>query len=135
MTGRQWLRKQPLIYYWIPLIAWMGLIFYLSSKPDFPRPEADWLEDLVGVGAHVFLFGGLAVLWARLLGRRRRPLILAFLFTLLYALSDEFHQSFVPGRHADPLDLLWDGVGAVLALLAWAWLQGRSAKATENRQP
>ena len=123
MSVRQWLRRQPLIYYWIPLVAWMGLIFYLSAQPDFPRPEADWLGDLIGVVVHAFLFGVLAVLWARLLGERRHALVLAFLLTMLYALSDESHQSFVPGRHPDPLDLLWDGIGAAVALGAWAWFR------------
>jgi VanZ family protein len=103
----------------------MGLIFYLSAQPDFPRPEADWLGDLIGVVGHAFLFGVLAVLWARLLSKRRHALILASLLTMLYALSDEFHQSFVPGRHADPLDLLWDGIGVAAALGAWAWLRRR----------
>jgi VanZ family protein len=126
MTARQWLRRQALIYHWIPLIAWMGLIFYLSAQPDLPRPEADWLGDFVGMGGHAFVFGVLAVLWARLLGTRRHRLLLAFLLTMLYAVSDEFHQSFVPGRHTDPLDVLWDGVGAILALVLWACLRRRS---------
>lgn len=127
MTARQWLRQQPLIYLWIPLLAWMGLIFYLSAQPDLPRPATDWLGDVIGMGGHAFVFGVLAVLWARLLGKRRHPLLLAFLLTMLYALSDEFHQSFVPGRHTDPLDLLWDGAGAALALGLWAWFRRRSS--------
>jgi VanZ family protein len=135
VTARQWLRQRPLFYYWIPLIAWMGLIFFLSAQPDFPRPGVDWLGELIGIGVHTLLFGALAILWARLLAGRRHPLLLAFLLTMVYALSDEFHQSFVPGRHADPLDLVWDGLGAVLALWAWAWLQSRSARAPEKQTP
>jgi VanZ family protein len=98
----------------------MGLIFFLSAQPDFPRPETGWLEDLLGIGAHMFLFGVLAVLWVRALRKQRWAIFLAFLLTMLYALSDEFHQAFVPGRTADPLDLVYDGLGAALALCAWA---------------
>lgn len=127
MTLRRWLHQHPLFTLWLPLVAWMGLIFCLSAQPDFPHPEVDWLEGLIGIGAHMFLFGVLAVLWARSLQGQRRTLLLAFLLTMLYALLDEFHQSFVPGRTADPLDLVYDGLGAALALGAWAWLQHRRA--------
>jgi VanZ family protein len=123
MTARKWLHRHPIIYYWLPVVVWMGLIFYLSAQPDLPRLEAGWVGELIGVGAHAFVFGVLGVLWARVLGTRPHALPLAFLLTMLYALTDEFHQSFVPGRHADPLDLLYDAVGAALALVAWAWLQ------------
>ncbi len=128
MTVRHWLRQHPVFYLWLPLVAWMGLMFFLSAQPDFPHPEVDWLEDLIGIGAHMFLFGVLAVLWARALQDRRRTLLLAFLLTMLYALLDEFHQSFVPGRTADPLDLVYDGLGAALALGVWTWLQHWSAR-------
>jgi VanZ family protein len=123
LTVRQWLRQHPLFYLWLPLLVWMSLIFFLSAQPDFPRPKASWLEDLIGIGAHMFLFGVLAVLWARAFQGQRRALFVAFLATMLYALLDEFHQSFVPGRTADPLDLVYDGLGAAIALGVWAWLR------------
>jgi VanZ family protein len=97
----------------------MALIFFLSAQPDFPHPETGWLEDVMGIGAHMFLFGVLALLWVRPLGGQWWAILLAFLLTMLYALSDEYHQSFVPGRTADPLDLLYDGIGAALVLCAW----------------
>ncbi len=124
MTIRHWLRQHRVFYLWLPLAAWMGLIFFLSAQPDFPHPEVGWLENLIGIGAHMFLFGVLALLWARALQGRHRTLLFAFLLTMLYAFLDEFHQSFVPGRTADPLDLVYDGLGAVLVLGAWTWLQG-----------
>ena len=127
MTIRYWLRRYPLLYLWGPLAVWLGLIFFLSAQPDFPHPETGWLESLMGIGAHIFLFGVLAVLWARTLREQRRAIFLAFLLTMLYAFSDEFHQAFVPGRTPDPLDLVYDGIGAALALCAWAWLVRRLA--------
>lgn len=117
--------RVPLLTIWLPVGLWMGLIFYLSAQPDLPHPESGWADLLVSSAGHMFVFGVLAVLWARALDGRRRALVLAFTFTLIYALLDEFHQSFVPGRHADPLDLVCDGAGAALALGGWAWLKLR----------
>lgn len=113
------------LYTWLPLIAWMGLIFYLSAQPDFPHPEVDWARKVFSNGAHLFVFGVLAVLWARALGARRRDLWIALALTVLYALSDEFHQAFVPGRTPDPLDVLVDALGAAVGLALWRWRQRR----------
>ncbi len=117
----EYMRRRPLLYYWLPLVGWMGLIFFLSAQPDFPQPQARWLDRLLSYGAHMFLFGVLAVLWVRALGQRSPAWLVALALTAAYALSDEFHQSFVPGRCADPVDLLWDLLGALLALGLWAW--------------
>lgn len=125
MAAWQWLRRRPLLYLWMPLLAWMGLIFYLSAQPDLPHPDAGWVDLLLSSGAHAFVFGVLAILWARVLGERRHAVLVALALTMLYALSDEFHQVFVPGRHADPWDLLCDGVGAALALSLWLGWQRR----------
>ena len=105
----------------------MGLIFYLSSQPDLPQTDTHWLDLVLSSTAHAFVFGVLAVLWARLLDQHRQGLLLTFALTMLYALSDELHQTFVPGRHADPWDLVCDGVGAVLALSLWALWQRRGS--------
>lgn len=125
MTARQWLRRHPLIYFWLPLVAWMGLIFYLSAQPDLPHPATGWADLLVSSTAHFFMFAVLAVLWARTLQANPRARLLALALTLLYALSDELHQAFVPGRTPDPLDLLCDACGALLGLWGWARLQRR----------
>lgn len=125
-AGRR-LHPRAWLYRWLPLLAWMGLIFFLSAQPDLPNPETGFLGELLSSGAHVFVFGVLAVLWARVLGARPRGWLLAFALTIVYALSDEFHQAFVPGRHSDGWDLLCDALGAGLALLAWAWLRRRKA--------
>ena len=119
MAAWQWLRGRPFLYLWMPLLAWMGLIFWLSAQPDLPHPEMGWADQVFSSGAHAFVFGVLAVLWLRALGGRRHAWLVALALTALYALSDEFHQMFVPGRLADPWDLLCDGAGAALALILW----------------
>jgi VanZ family protein len=127
-SGWRWLRRRPLLYLWLPVVAWMGLIFYLSAQPDLPHPETGWANLLASGGAHALVFAVLSVLWARALEHRPRAWFPALALTLLYALSDEFHQAFVPGRTPDPLDLLWDGCGAVLGLWGWARWQRREAR-------
>lgn len=120
------LHDRPL-YRWLAVLAWMGLIFFLSAQPDLPHTEIGWADMLISGGAHAFVFGVLALLWARAFGQRRWALPVAFVLTALYALSDEFHQAFVPGRHPDAVDLLCDACGAVLGLWAWAWWQRGSS--------
>jgi VanZ family protein len=117
--ARQWLRRHPFLHLWLPLLAWMGLIFYLSAQPDLPHPDVGWADLLVSNGAHATVFGVLAVLWARALEEHPRTLLVALALTLLYALSDEFHQAFVPGRNPDPWDLAFDGLGAAVGLGLW----------------
>lgn len=103
----------------------MALIFILSAQPDLPHPASGWMDLLISSAAHAFLFGVLALLLGWALAPYRRGLPFALLLATLYALSDEFHQAFVPGRHPDPLDLACDALGAVLGLALWAWWQGR----------
>jgi VanZ family protein len=133
MTALHELRQRPWLYLWLPLVAWMGLIFYLSAQPDLPHPEVGLLDTLFGSGAHAFVFGVLAVLWARVLGKRDHALLIAFALTMLYALSDELHQAFVPGRTTDPWDLICDAIGAAVGLAAWAWLQKRRKRSRRGR--
>ncbi|NLD71970.1 MAG: VanZ family protein [Chloroflexi bacterium] len=115
---------------WLPLIAWMTLIFWLSAQPVVPHPgRAIGLGDhLVDYVAHAVLFGVLALCawWAlgdarlarRLTGRRR--LAAALGLAMLYAVSDELHQALVPGRCATIPDLLADGAGiAAGGLFLW----------------
>jgi VanZ family protein len=112
-------------------LAWMGLIFFLSAQsrlPDLSRSLSDALQDILG---HFFAYGGLALLvfWALEAFGAQRPTVWALAIVLLYALSDEFHQSFVPGRHPDPFDIATDIAGAVVALglLALVRLRRRSS--------
>jgi VanZ family protein len=129
--ARRWLQRRPLLYRWLPVVAWMGFIFYLSAQPDLPHPGSGWVFKLISNGAHAFVFGVLAVLWVRVLNNRPRVLPVAFALTMAYALSDEFHQAFVPGRQPDVLDLVFDGLGAVVGLLLWTWWKRHSARKSQ----
>lgn len=99
-----------------PPLAMMTLIFLLSATPDLSSGLGTW--DLVlRKLAHVTIFGALWLTLARAV-RWRRPM-LAAVVAILYAISDEVHQSFVQGRHGSPVDVAIDTLGIGLAVLAW----------------
>jgi hypothetical protein len=96
---------------WLPVVAWAGLIFTLSSIPDLGTGLGDWDLVLRKV-AHAAEFAVLGVLLLRAV---QRP-VLAFLLASAYAVSDEIHQTFVPGRLGSPLDVLIDMSGVAVGI-------------------
>ncbi|WP_322797304.1 VanZ family protein [Tepidiforma sp.] len=104
----------------IALIAWAALIFILSSFPNPPGPR---VTEPRAILAHVVMYAVLGYLAAHALAARRGRFdrwhaLAAWLFAVAYGISDEFHQSFVPNRHATALDVLADAVGAAIGVLA-----------------
>jgi VanZ family protein len=101
----------------------MGFIFYLSSLPNIPYLGQGWYTALRDVAGHFTVYAILALLWERALAGSgvARPARWAFVVVVLYSLTDEFHQGFVPGRNPDLLDILTDAAGAAFAL----WLSAR----------
>lgn len=103
----------------LPAFLMMVAIFAFSSIPSQVMPNFGLGDTLVKKGGHMVGFGLLALTYWYALQLDRKRWWLALLFTVLYALSDEFHQSFVPGRHPSLVDaLVIDAAGAALALLA-----------------
>jgi VanZ family protein len=95
---------------WAPPIAYAGLIFFLSSQSTFPHlPPGLWDFDKL---LHAVEYAVLALLLLRATGSAW----VAFALASLYGVSDELHQSFVPGRSATVYDALADAVGAALAV-------------------
>ncbi len=106
---------RPTVLLWTPVVLWAGVIFALSSIPSLGTGLGTW--DLVlRKLAHATAFGILALL---LLRATRAPGV-ALLLTVLYAISDEVHQTFVRGRAGRPLDVLIDTTGAAAALFGVA---------------
>ena len=111
-----------LLRYWLPPALWMGVIFTLSAQPTLPQ-HPDTLFDLIlKKAAHMIEYGILVFLLWRALSQgqgtlSRSALITAFLISVLYAASDEYHQTFVPGRKGKLVDVGFDTVGALVASL------------------
>lgn len=115
-------RVVRVLWLWGPAAAYMALIFVQSSLTDAPLPGAvpDKLAHAVGYA----VLGGLVT--RAMAGGFPRPVtwgtaVASFVVTVLYGVSDEWHQSFVPGRTADAWDVLADAAGASVAVGAcWA---------------
>lgn len=114
MTLRRWLDPWPAPF------ALMAAIFVLSAQPDLSSGLG--IFDLIGRKiAHMGMFALLCLLWWRALRTVVPPehaLALALGLSILYAVTDEYHQSFVPGRHGSPLDVAIDAVGAAATAVA-----------------
>ena len=95
-----------------PPVLLMAVIFTLSAQPNLGTGLGTW-DTILRKGAHMAEFGLLWWLWWRALPRR--PYLWATVIALAYAASDEFHQSFVSGRHGSPVDWLIDACGVAIA--------------------
>jgi VanZ family protein len=105
----------------VPLVVWMALIFILSAQPRLIEIKNEADEKIFYKTAHILAYAGLVWLWWRALAPQRQVgwsvLLPAFALTILYGISDEFHQRFVPGRHGQPADVFFDAAGAWAMLL------------------
>ena len=144
-------RSRSFLKYWLPVLAWMFLIFSASSdtlssqrtsriigpllrwlKPDISEETLYRVQYAVRKAAHMAEYAVLAVLmwraWRQPVKGDPRPWLwreagLVLVGCLIYAASDEVHQAFVPSREARIGDVVFDATGAALGLLAW-WLLG-----------
>jgi len=102
----------------------MALLFYLSSQSNLPNFET--YDLVVKKGAHITVYGVLYFLLFRAFHTRRparglslpRTYLYPAVLSLLFAISDEIHQSFVPFRTASFRDVIIDCVGIFLMYLA-----------------
>ena len=118
-------------WHWLPPLAWMALIFVLSAQPDLPHVEGRWLDVLLKKAGHAVVYGVLAWLYRRAL-RRHIPTgtalrAISIGLAVAYAMSDEYHQTFVPGRNGNLVDVAIDVVGACGAMLLARWQERRRA--------
>ncbi len=109
----------------VAVIAWMGLIFWLSSFHTLPK-TAPGIGDIQNVLGHFGAYGILAALvfWmlSPLVRSSQSRTVITMVVVLAYGISDEFHQSFVPGRTPDIKDILVDVIGAACMLVVMHWV-------------
>ena len=127
-----------LVWYWLPPLAWMGVIFFLSAQPDLPGLPGSLLDTLLKKSGHFVVYAVLAFLWYRALSRGgmadRAVLGLVFAIAVIYGMSDEFHQSFIPGRHPGLSDVLIDAMGAATAIGVIGWRNTKGRRGYERRE-
>lgn len=141
-----------LIKHWLPVILWMGLIFFMSTDTGSAahtsrilEPLLRWLNPQISPAAigqahffvrkcgHLSEYAMLAILcWRALMrfqaakpgGQAMKCAALAFLIAVVYAASDEFHQSFIPTRGPSVRDVMIDSCGALIGLTLLLILRG-----------
>ena len=106
---------KKLFQVWLPVFLYAGLIFYLSSLRHVKLPPIKYFDKF----GHANLYAMFGVLvsrafWYSVTHRRKILLFLTFVGVTLYGMSDEWHQSFVPGRSVDAWDVVADAVGGVM---------------------
>lgn len=155
-----WLRHRPLINLWGPVFLWMAVIFFFSSRQTLPPPfSSSRYGSFFHSVAHFGEYAILAALLCRALVRQCQPeratakpgedelesdinwpsecrlLGLSFGIALLFALLDEVHQEFVPGRDAELADVALDVAGMAAALtVIRRWYQLRSEGSAKEQE-
>ena len=108
-----------LLYHWLPLLCYCLFIFIQSAQPLTDLiPRRPMLDKLL----HVLAYFILAILFFRayrsLLIKTSQPVLIwiSISSSILYGISDEIHQHFVPMRQSDAMDVLADALGSVIGV-------------------
>lgn len=116
--------------WWFAVVAWMGIIFRLSALHGTQVPLPGALGEL-GHFAGYTVLGTLTCLALDVKGGARRAIALSIIIGSAYGISDELHQSFVPGRTPDVFDWGVDTLGTA----AGAILTAATSKGAALRRP
>lgn len=111
---------------WGPAILWAVIIFTISSIPTLPKTKIIWWDFILKKTAHIIEYGIFYLLIVRALsnitGKQLLPkkvnkttLLTALILAIIYALSDEYHQSFIIGRTAKLTDVGFDTLGMLIS--------------------
>jgi VanZ family protein len=111
-----------------PAAAWAAFLFFLSSRESLGLDLTSGLDKVAHFAAYLVL----GWLLARAAVRLTHPVWLPVLLGIGYAISDEFHQSFVPGRTATVGDLAADVSGIAVGVLVYLLLLRRRASRTSS---
>jgi VanZ family protein len=114
---------------WIPALVMMSLIFWFSSQPAGKFPDVPGWDYVIRKTGHMVGYGLLALSFFFAFRFDPKYRWSAWLLAVLYSVTDEFHQSFVPSRHPSVVDvLLFDNIGALIAL----WLYSTFGRGNEK---
>jgi len=107
---------------WLPAVLLMVIIFLASNTPGSSIPNFGAWDAVLKKAGHVSIYCLLAIAYWYGLRFERSRWWMALLPAVLYAITDEFHQAFIPGRHSSWVDVaVFDSGGAILGLLITAW--------------
>ncbi len=121
-AGRRDRNHRKFFANWSPPVLWSAGIFYLSSLPGsvIRLPSIILIDKFL----HLVVYGLLNVLVMRSCrksGMKKSVIVASMLYSILFALSDEIHQYFVPGRLSDPMDFVADVLGVLIS--GWVFMR------------
>ena len=106
-----------LFFKWFPAMLTMAVIFWFSSQPSSEIPNFGLMNRIIKKSGHVFEYAVLSFWIWRAMGFQQERRWLVWLIAILYAATDEYHQSFVPGRFPSVWDVaIFDNAGALISL-------------------
>lgn len=116
---------------WLPSIVVMAGIFAASATPASMIPTFGLWDVLVKKSGHFLGYAllGISFLLA-LKSWKPKPGQLAVMLSFLYAVSDELHQLYTPGRHSSPVDVLIDTLGAAAGVIVISLVTNRPQRST-----
>ena len=126
------------ILFWLPVILWMGFIYFLSSFHKIQVTEVGWANFVTRKLAHLTEYAILCFLFFRGFKKTTKislmeALMLSLVLTVIYSLTDEFHQTFISGRTGKALDILIDFMGAFIGfIISWKFIPLLPKRVREN---
>lgn len=123
---------------WCLAILWMAVIFWFSAQPG-QRLSAWNAWGLPDFSGHLTLYAVLGLLYFGAFRRSGHPVERAAWaslgLALLYGISDEIHQIWVPGRSPTAVDVVWDALGAGAAVVGAVLWNRCLARRRPSRHP
>lgn len=104
---------------WLPVFLWCAVIYYLSSIPSLKSDLPNQWDFIMRKIAHITEYAVLTFLFFRASSKNlnyQRAISYSALFSITYALTDEYHQLFVFGRGGNLGDVFMDSIGVFLAV-------------------
>jgi VanZ family protein len=114
---------------WLAVLAWAGVIYYFSDQPDLKSSLPNNWDLLFRKIAHAAEFFVLTFLLLRAFSASsildKKALLVSVFFAFSYAIFDEWHQGYVPGRSPSITDVFVDGLGIAVLVTLQYWQKGK----------
>ncbi len=121
-----------ILTYYAPVIIWALIIFSFSAKTTPAVSVVHWQDFLIKKTIHVIEYAIFTVLLFRAFKNSavniNNAFLYSFLIAIMYGATDEFHQSFTPGREPRIRDVFFDGTGSALMIYLISYLLPKMPK-------
>ena len=112
-------KTKSIVILWLPVFIWCAIIYYLSSVPNLKSDLPNQWDFIMRKIAHITEYAVLTFLFFRASFKNlscKKAVSYSALFSITFALTDEYHQLFVFGREGNLGDVFIDSLGVFLAV-------------------